>query len=34
MTTVQRGAEWVATGKVTQKLPSDFPTADEASLRN
>ncbi|MFT4692103.1 MAG: type 1 glutamine amidotransferase [Limisphaerales bacterium] len=34
ITTVQRGAEWVATGKVTQKLPSDFPTADEASLRN
>ncbi len=24
--TLQRGAEWVATGRVTQKLPADFPT--------
>jgi type 1 glutamine amidotransferase len=34
ITTLQRGAEWAATGKVTQtKLPDDFPTADKASLR-
>jgi uncharacterized protein len=31
--TFQRGAEWAATGKVTQKVPDDFPTADKASLR-
>jgi len=31
--TFQRGAEWAATGKVTQPLPSDLPTADEASVR-
>jgi type 1 glutamine amidotransferase len=31
--TLQRGAEWAATGKVTQKLPADFPTADEVSKR-
>lgn len=31
---LQRGAEWAATGKVTQKnLPSDFPTATQASRR-
>lgn len=29
----QRGAEWAATGKVTQKLPDDFPTADQISQR-
>jgi type 1 glutamine amidotransferase len=33
ITTLQRGAEWAATGKVTQKLPDDFPTADEVSSR-
>jgi HEAT repeat protein/type 1 glutamine amidotransferase len=27
--TFQRGTEWAATGKVTQKVPEDFPTADE-----
>ena len=27
--TFQRGAEWTATGKVTQKVPGDFPTATE-----
>lgn len=32
-TTLQRGAEWAATGKVTQKLPSDFPTAKEVKTR-
>lgn len=31
--TYQRGAEWAATGKVTQKVPDDFPTADKASIR-
>lgn len=31
--TFQRGAEWAATGKVTQKVPADFPTADKASVR-
>lgn len=31
--TLQRGAEWAATGQVTQKVPSDFPGADKASNR-
>jgi type 1 glutamine amidotransferase len=31
--TYQRGAEWAATGKVTQKVPKDFPTAGEARTR-
>ncbi|HUY88836.1 MAG TPA: ThuA domain-containing protein [Pirellulales bacterium] len=32
--TLQRGAEWAATGKVTQhELPKDFPTADKVSVR-
>jgi uncharacterized protein len=31
--TLQRGAEWAATGKVTQKLPPDFPTAKETRTR-
>jgi type 1 glutamine amidotransferase len=31
--TFQRGAQWAATGKVTQKVPDDFPTADKASVR-
>ena len=31
--TLQRGAEWAATGKVTQKIPDDFPTADKVSVR-
>jgi uncharacterized protein len=29
--TLNRGAEWAATGKVTQKLPDDFPSADKVS---
>ncbi|MGA0899458.1 MAG: ThuA domain-containing protein [Luteolibacter sp.] len=29
----QRGAEWAATGKVTQKIPEDFPGAKESSGR-
>jgi len=31
--TFQRGAEWAATGKVTQKVPAGFPTADTVSYR-
>ncbi len=31
--TLQRGTEWAATGKVTQKVPADFPTAEQTSLR-
>jgi len=31
--TFQRGAEWAATGKVTQKIPAVFPTADVVSYR-
>ena len=31
--TFQRGAEWAATGQVTQKVPSTFPTADSVSYR-
>ena len=31
--TFQRGTEWAATGKVTQKVPKDFPGADKESLR-
>ena len=33
MVTLRRGAEWAATGKVTVKVPPDFPTADKASTR-
>ena len=33
ITTLQRGVEWAATGKVTQKVPQDFPTADKTSSR-
>ena len=32
--TFQRGAEWAATGKVTQKLPDDFPGPDKPSIRD
>ena len=31
--TFQRGAEWAASGKVTQAVPDDFPTADKPSVR-
>jgi type 1 glutamine amidotransferase len=31
--TFQRGAEWAATGTVTQKIPADFPKSDAVSLR-
>jgi type 1 glutamine amidotransferase len=33
ITTYQRGTEWAATGKVTQKVPADFPTAEKANTR-
>jgi uncharacterized protein len=33
ITTFARGVEWAATGKVTQKVPDDFPTADKVSTR-
>jgi len=33
ITTFQRGTEWAATGKVTQKVPASFPTAETASYR-
>jgi type 1 glutamine amidotransferase len=29
--TLDRGTEWAATGRVTQKVPQDFPTADKLS---
>ena len=29
----QRGAEWAATGKVTQSIPDDFPTLEKSSSR-
>ena len=31
--TFQRGAEWAATGNVTQKVPADFPGPDRPSIR-
>ena len=31
--TFQRGVEWAATGKVTQKPPKDFPTPTETRVR-
>lgn len=31
--TFQRGTEWVATGKVTQKVPATFPSANTVSYR-
>ncbi|HUV70885.1 MAG TPA: ThuA domain-containing protein [Terracidiphilus sp.] len=33
MTTFQRGTEWAATGKVTQRVPTTFPTAKTVSYR-
>ena len=32
VTTLDRGAEWAATGKVTQKVPADFPTDKKVSV--
>jgi uncharacterized protein len=31
--TLQRGAEWAATGKVTQKVPTEFPSETETRSR-
>jgi type 1 glutamine amidotransferase len=31
--TFQRGTEWASTGKVTQKVPANFPTANTVSYR-
>lgn len=33
ITTLQRGTEWAATGKVTIPVPADFPTEDKVSPR-
>jgi type 1 glutamine amidotransferase len=33
VSTVQRGSEWAATGKVTLPIPDDFPKADKISQR-
>src|SRR5262245_42308231 len=33
ITTLTRGVEWAATGKVTLPIPSDFPTKDKTSQR-
>lgn len=33
ITTFTRGVEWAATGKVTQPIPEDFPTAEASSMR-
>ena len=32
--TLQRGTEWAATGKVSQRVPGDFPGKDKVSLRS
>jgi type 1 glutamine amidotransferase len=34
ITTLNRGTEWAATGKVTQKIPDDFPTKDKTTSRD
>lgn len=34
ITTFTRGAEWAATGTVTQRVPGDFPTARQTSSRS
>lgn len=33
LTSMLRGSEWAATGKVTQDIPDDFPTTDLSSSR-
>ncbi len=33
ITSMLRGAEWAATGKVTQPIPDDFPTAEKSNTR-
>jgi type 1 glutamine amidotransferase len=32
LTTLRRGTEWAATGKVTLPVPQNFPTADRVSV--
>ena len=32
--TFQRGVEWAATARVTQKIPPDFPTAETVRVRS
>jgi type 1 glutamine amidotransferase len=34
ISTLQRGTEWAATGKVTVPLPANFPTADKTSTES
>ncbi|MEL6987319.1 MAG: ThuA domain-containing protein [Bacteroidota bacterium] len=34
ITTFKRGAEWAATGQVTQSIPEDFPTKEKTSSRS
>ena len=34
LVTFQRGTEWAATGKVTQKIPTTFPSANTVSYRS
>lgn len=33
ITTLQRGAEWAATGEVTQAIPEDFPSGNQTAPR-
>ncbi len=33
ITTLQRGTEWAATGKVSFPIPADFPSAEKTSIR-
>ena len=33
ITTLQRGSEWAATGKVTQSIPEDFPSKEQSVSR-
>jgi hypothetical protein len=33
-TTMIRAAEWFATGKVSYKMPENFPTKDSISLKS
>ena len=34
ITTLLRGTEWAATGKVTVEIPEDFPGSDKVSQRD
>ena len=33
ITLLQRGTEWAATGKVTQPMPTNFPSATQTSSK-